>query len=54
VECVEIHFNETELLRLFGTSGLRVVDAETVGVGSHAPRGDVQVVKSYLCERVRS
>ena len=51
VECVEIHFNETELLRLFRGAGLRVVDAVTVSVGGHAPVGDVHVVKSYLCEK---
>lgn len=51
VECVEIHFNETELLRLFRGAGLHVVDALTVSVGGHAPEGDVHIVKSYLCEK---
>jgi SAM-dependent methyltransferase len=49
VECIEIHFNETELFRLFAESGLRVQDVETVGIGSVAPEGDAMVVKSYLC-----
>jgi SAM-dependent methyltransferase len=54
VECVEIHFNETELLRAFTGAGLRVVDAATISVGGHAPAGDVHVVKSYLCEKAPS
>lgn len=52
VPCLEIHFNETELLRHFRAAGLRLVSAETVSVGGHAPQGDVQLVKSYLCEKV--
>lgn len=51
VECVETHFNETELLRLFRSAGLHLVDAATVSVGGPAPPGDVHVVKSYLCEK---
>ena len=51
VECVEIHFNETELLRLFRGAGLHVVDVAAVSAGGHAPAGDVHVVKSYLCEK---
>ena len=51
VSCIEIHFNETELLDLFRAAGLRLVDAETVGVGGQAPAGDVQVMKSYLCAK---
>jgi SAM-dependent methyltransferase len=51
VQCLEIHFNETELLRHFRVAGLRVVDAETVSLGGHAPAGDVLLVKSYLCEK---
>lgn len=51
VECVEIHFNETELLRRFHDAGLRVLDVATVSVGGHAPPGDVHLVKSYLCEK---
>ena len=49
VECLEIHFNETELLRHFRDAGLRVVQVESVGIGATAPPGDVQVIKSYLC-----
>ena len=51
VPCIEIHFNETELLERFRAAGLWLVDAETVGVGGHAPPGDVQVMKSYLCAK---
>lgn len=52
VECVEIHFNETELLRLFREAGMRVVAARAVSAGGHAPANDVHVVKSYLCEKL--
>lgn len=51
VECVEIHFNEGELLRRFRDAGLQLIDVATVSVGGHAPPGDVHVVKSYLCEK---
>jgi SAM-dependent methyltransferase len=49
VECIEIHFNEAELFRLFAESGLQVQDVRTVGLGSVAPAGDALVIKSYLC-----
>jgi SAM-dependent methyltransferase len=49
VSCLEIHFNETELISLFRAAGLALVDVETVSVGGPAPDGDVHVVKSYLC-----
>ena len=49
VECVETHFNEAELCRLFAASGLRVAHVATVDVGAHSPVGDVQLTKSYLC-----
>jgi SAM-dependent methyltransferase len=49
VECIEIHFNEGELFRLFDEAGLRVQDVQAVGLGSVAPAGDALVVKSYLC-----
>lgn len=51
VECVEIHFNEQELFRLFRNAGLQVAEVATVSVGGHAPAGDVHLVKSYLCEK---
>lgn len=51
VPCIEIHFNETELLGLFRAVGLQLVDAETVSVGGEALEGDVQVMKSYLCAK---
>lgn len=51
VPCIEIHFNETELLERFRTAGLWLVHAETIAVGGDAPPGDVQVTKSYLCAR---
>lgn len=51
VECLEIHFNETELLRLFSSAGLHVEEVETVSVGGMAPAGDVLVLKSYLCRK---
>lgn len=49
VECIEVHFNETELFRLFAESGLRVQDVRAVGIGAVTPAGDALVVKSYLC-----
>jgi SAM-dependent methyltransferase len=52
VQCLEIHFNETELLLHFKAAGLRLVDIETVGVGDQAPPGDVHLVKSYLCAKI--
>jgi ubiquinone/menaquinone biosynthesis C-methylase UbiE len=52
VPCLEIHFNESELLGHFRDAGLRLVDAETIAIGGHAPAGDVELNKSYLCERI--
>jgi len=51
VACIEIHVNEAELLEHFRAVGLWLVHAETIEVGGHAPPGDVQVTKSYLCAR---
>jgi SAM-dependent methyltransferase len=49
VPCIEIHFNETELLDRFHAAGLRLAAIETVAVGAPHPVGDVEVMKSYLC-----
>ena len=52
VPCLEIHFNESDLLRHFASAGLRVIDVDTVTVDTEARSGDVRVMKSYLCEKV--
>ena len=49
VKTVEIHFSESELVRLFAASGLRVIAAETLSADWR--QGDAFAMKSYLCEK---
>lgn len=50
VPTVEIHFNEQELVRLFATHGLRVVDIATLSADWRD--GDATAIKTYLCEKI--
>lgn len=53
VPCFEIHFNEQELVRLFGKYGLDIIDVNSHAISWDNSKQDALVMKTYMCEKIR-
>lgn len=51
VEMLEIHFNEQELVRAFGSHGLQIVDINSHHCLPKGPQADPLIYKTYLCRK---